>query len=95
MQFRALAASTAMCGALGALGFGAMYIGLQVQPVAEVSSVADAIALARQQRVGARLSWCHKAPLVEAGVLTPLLIYVIWAYFYDNRGHKYCSMTTL
>jgi hypothetical protein len=40
-----------MCGALGAVAVAAMQIGLQVAPVAEVSSVADAIALARRQRV--------------------------------------------
>ena len=51
LQFRALAVSTAMCGVLGAVAVAAMQIGLQVQPVARVSSVADAIALARQQRV--------------------------------------------
>ena len=48
LQFRALAVSTAMCGVLGAVAVAAMQIGLQVQPVARVSSVADAIALARK-----------------------------------------------
>ena len=46
-----------MSGVLGALGLAAMYIGLQVQPAADVSSVADAIALARQQRVRLLLSF--------------------------------------
>lgn len=40
-----------MCGVLGVMAVAAMQIGLHVQPVAKVSSVADAIALARQQRV--------------------------------------------
>ena len=46
-----------MCGVLGAIGVAAIHIGLQVQPVANISSVADAIKLARQQRV--RTPVCH------------------------------------
>ena len=53
VQLRALAVSSAMCGMLGALGAAALHLALEVQPVANISSVGDAIKLARQQRVRA------------------------------------------
>ena len=43
--------STALIGAVGVAAAGAMHAFFTVEPVANVSSLADAVALARQQRV--------------------------------------------
>ncbi|KAK9815699.1 hypothetical protein WJX72_008247 [[Myrmecia] bisecta] len=58
---KALALSTVMCGTLGLAGwYGLKHSGLQTKDVAEVSSVADAIALAQQQRDLVKREFQHK-----------------------------------